>query len=57
MSTQTVIMLINVATQLASIIDTEVKASGNDELQAAWKQASAEFIKGFNDAYPTPTAE
>jgi hypothetical protein len=43
MTAETVLQLIQLATQLAQIIEQEVKASNDAEVQAAWEAAKADF--------------
>jgi hypothetical protein len=43
MTAETVLQLIQLATQLAQIIEQEVKASNDAEVQAAWDAAKADF--------------
>jgi len=46
-----VITLINIASQLAEVIQTAVEASDDAQVKAAWVQAQAMFNKGFEAAY------
>lgn len=51
MTPEQIMMLIQIATQLAQTIDTAVQASDSAEVQAAWQEAQGAFTKGFNEAY------
>jgi len=52
MSPAEIITLINIATQLAEVINNSVEASDDAQVKAAWIQAQAMFNKGFLAAYP-----
>ena len=52
MSPAEVISLINIASQLAEVINASVEASDDAQVKAAWMQAQALFNKGYLAAYP-----
>jgi hypothetical protein len=47
MNADEILELIQVATQLAKIINANIKATNNAEAQAAWDQARANFLQGM----------
>ena len=49
MNPATILSLIQIAANLAQVINAEVKASDNAEVQAAWDQARAMFETGLAD--------
>ena len=51
MNPENVLLLIQIATKLASVIDDEVSASNSTELQNAWNEARSMYDKGFEEAY------
>jgi hypothetical protein len=50
-----IIALINIASQLAEVINNSVLASDDTQVKTAWMQAQAMFNKGYLAAYPAET--
>ena len=57
MSVASVLALIQIAQDLAEVINAEVQASDDAEVKAAWQKASAMYQKGFDDAYPADSVK
>lgn len=51
MGTVQILKLIALAAELAQVINEEVQASDDAEVQAAWQQARGMFNAGFDAAY------
>ena len=52
MTAASILEMIQIATQLANVIQEEVNASDSQEVQDAWENARKMFAQGFAQAYP-----
>jgi len=52
MTAASILEMIQIATQLANVIQEEVQASDSQEVQDAWANAQKMFAQGFAEAYP-----